>query len=323
MKRLLKFGGVVLAAILILGTGFWLWASWMTTRTYGTPVEVHLVDFPIPFPIDDTVVARLGLSPQVAESAATVLAVERGRHLVEARYPCADCHGADFSGSVMIDVPLIGRLFGPNLTAGEGSAIKDYTAGDWDRIVRHGVGPDGTPRAMPSESFQQMSDRELSDIAAYLATVPAIDNQVPPVSIGPLGRILVAIGEIRPAYYRITTHDRPHLIDAPAEAPSVEFGRHLASTCTGCHREDLSGGPVAGGDPNWVPAANLTPHPDGLGDWTAAQFAGALQLGIRPDGTPLVTPMAEVVRYTTSMSEVEVAALWAYLRSLPPVPDSN
>jgi mono/diheme cytochrome c family protein len=318
MKKVLKFGGLLLAAILALGTGAYMWASWKTARLYSHPAAVHEVEFPIPFPAADSGLERSGLGPEAEDSVATARAIERGRHLIETRYPCADCHGKDFSGNVMIDVPLIGRLFGPNLTAGRGSATAGYTAGDWDRIVRHGVGPDRTPTAMPSESFQHMSDQELSDIVTYLRSVPAVDNEVAPVSIGPVGKLLIATGKIRPAYYRIAVHDQPHSSLPPAEEPSVDFGRHLAATCIGCHREDLAGGPIAGGDPNWVSAANLTPHPDGLGDWTAAQFAAAMRRGIRPDGTRLLTPMAELVAYTAGMSDVEIEALWVYLQSLPP-----
>ena len=31
-------------------------------------------------------------------------------------------------------------------------------------------------------------------------------------------------------------------------------GKHLVQVCTGCHRSNLSGGPVPGGDPKWPPA---------------------------------------------------------------------
>jgi cytochrome c553 len=319
MRKVLKLGGVLVATIFVVSVGVYVWASWKTTRIYSQPATVHDVDFPLPFPAGDTVLSRLGLGPEAADSIATARAIGRGRHLVEVRYPCADCHGSDFSGHAMIDVPLIGRLFGPNLTAGEGSATDGYTAADWDRIVRHGVGPNGTPTAMPSESFQHMSDQELSDIVTYLGSLPAVDNDVPPVSIGPAGKLLIATGRIAPAYHRIAAHDQPHATFPPAEEPSVDFGRHLAATCKVCHREDLSGGPIPGGSPDAAPAANLTPHANGLADWTAAQFAAAMRDGVRPDGTRLLTPMAEVVTYTAGLSDVEIAALWAYFQSLPPV----
>jgi mono/diheme cytochrome c family protein len=109
----------------------------------------------------------------------------------------------------------------------------------------------------------------------------------------------------------------PHAVNPPESAPTVEFGRHMAATCMGCHGQDLAGGPIVGGDPAWPPAANLTPHPAGLARWSSAQFAHAIREGKRPDGTALRLPMSEVVPYAAKMSDVEVEALWMYLQSLP------
>ena len=89
----------------------------------------------------------------------------------------------------------------------------------------------------------------------------------------------------------------------------------------GCHRDDLGGGPIVGGDPSWPPAANLTPGPDGLGEWTFTQFAGVMRQGKRPDGTALRPPMVEVVPYAQRMTQTELQALWSYLRSVPAVAD--
>jgi hypothetical protein len=52
---------------------------------------------------------------------------------------CADCHGADFSGTAMIDDPAIGHLDSANLTSGKGGVGSIYTDEDWIRALRHGV----------------------------------------------------------------------------------------------------------------------------------------------------------------------------------------
>ncbi len=83
---------------------------------------------------------------------------------------------------------------------------------------------------------------------------------------------------------------RPHL-SHPPDAGSAEFGRHLASVCIGCHGPDFSGGPIAGGDPSWPQASNLTPDATGLKGWTYDQFVAALAQSQRPDGTALRPPM--------------------------------
>ncbi len=92
-----------------------------------------------------------------------------------------------------------------------------------------------------------------------------------------------------------------------------------AGPTTGCQRADLSGGPIAGGDPSWVPARNLTPHADGLAGWTYEQFVAAMRDGMRPNGTTLLLPMTIVLPYARRMTDVEMEALWVYLRSVPPV----
>jgi hypothetical protein len=87
----------------------------------------------------------------------------------------------------------------------------------------------------------------------------------------------------------------------------------------GCHGRDLSGGPIAGGDPGWPPARNLTPDPTGLKQWTYDQFVTALTKSQRPNGTPLRAPMTLMASYGKSMTDIERQALWAFLQSLPPV----
>ena len=319
MKRILKVFGAALLLLAVCGGGLLLWASAGSARALSRTVDTHHVAFPIPLPIPAEEVERLGLSEAEAEDLARERALERGRHLVSARYACAECHGEDFGGGVMVDAPIMGRLLGPNLTTGAGSRTMAYTAADWDRMVRHGVRPDGRPTGMPSEDFQLMSDQELSDIVTYIRSLPPVDNVVPPVTLGPLGKVLVATGRLHLSADRIATHDQPHSAAPPVSEVSVEYGRHLTGVCTGCHGGDLAGGPIAGGDPNWAPARNLTPHATGLADWTYPQFVTAMRDGMRPDGTPLLPPMTSVVPYAQRMTDVEMEAIWVYLRSVPAV----
>jgi hypothetical protein len=110
----------------------------------------------------------------------------------------------------MVDAPPIGRLLGPNLTLGRGSRTAQYRATDWDRIVRHGIKPNGRPAAMPSEDFVRMSDQELSDIIAFIRSQPPVDNEVAPVKLGPLGKVLMATGQMVLSADVIPSHDAPH-----------------------------------------------------------------------------------------------------------------
>ena len=115
---------------------------------------------------------------------------------------------------------------------------------------------------------------------------------------------------------------------AAATATALERGRQLAlaGNCGGCHTA-RGGAAYAGGRPIGTPfgtvyAGNLTPDADtGLGRWSAAQFRRALRHGVGADGRRLVPafPYTE----TTKISDADADALFAWLRSLPPVKQAN
>lgn len=320
MKKVLKIVASLVVVVVLMGTGGFVWAKGRSAAVLGRTIDSHTAEFPIPFPLDSAEIAAEALTPEAASALAWERAVERGRHLVESRYSCSDCHGKDFGGGIMVDDPMLGRILGPNITAGRGGKTAQYTPADWDRIVRHGIKPDGKPAAMPSQDFQAMSDRELSDVVAYIGSRPAVDAIVAPPTLGPVGTVLVATGKLPLSADLIGDHMGRHAIFPPEAEVSVEFGRHVASVCMGCHAADLTGGKVPGGDPSWPPAADLTPSADGLGVWSYEQFVDAMREGRRPDGTALQAPMAMVTTYTRNMSDTEMEALWTYLRSLPATP---
>lgn len=322
VKTVLKIVVGIVLVLILLGAAGYIWASGAAADARSRVVVTHDVSFPIPAPLGEDEVAELDLTPGEAAAVAMERAVERGRHLVEARYGCAECHGGDFGGGVMMEAGPVATFRGPNLTLGEGGVTRDYTPADWDRAVRHGVLPDGRLSTMPSEDFQMMSDQELGDIIAYIRSFPNVDNEVEAVRYGPIGKVLVATGSMGFSADRVTNHAEPHPSEPPPAEVTVEFGRHLSGICTGCHRIDFSGGPI-GGDPSWAPAANLTPHEEGIAGWSFDDFERALLEGVRPDGTELLPPMNLVMPYANNMTPVEREALWLYLQSLPPVPTGS
>jgi len=223
----------------------------------------------------------------------------------------------------MIDDPAIGSILGPNLTRGKGGRTARYTMADWDRIVRHGVKPDGSAAIMPSEDFFRMSDEELSDIVAYIRAAPAVEAEVPRPRFGPIGKVLLALGKLPISAEHQPDSTQAHPSRPPETADNVEFGAHLAAVCITCHRSNLAGGPMPFGPPNWPAAANLTQHTMGLGDWSYSDFERAITQGISKDGRRLREPMTSVVQSTRAMLPTERKAIWTYLRSMAPVATSN
>jgi mono/diheme cytochrome c family protein len=348
MKRvLLALAGLVV--LLALGAAAGLgWASHEAATRLQTPVASHTVDVPMPWPLSEAELEALRAerAPPAVEATALVnvggaggpveavdplagvdldaLALERsiarGQHLLASRYPCLFCHGSDGGGGIMVEDPALGSFLAPNLTLGQGGVTADYAMADWDRIVRHGIKKNGYPAVMPSVDFFSMSDQELSDLVAALRALPPVDKQMPAVSLGPIGKVLIATGKLPTSASRLPDHQAAHPALPPAVEDAVAFGGHVAQTCAGCHGLALTGGPIVGGAPDWPPAKNLTPAEDGLAGWTYEQFDALLTTGKRPDGTATRAPMAEVQGVATKMTADERRALWAYLQSLPPKP---
>jgi cytochrome c5 len=239
-------------------------------------------------------------------------ALARGKHYLQSRAGCMECHGEDFGGKVIIENPVMGKWIAPNIT--RGGLTKNYRPEDWDRIVRHGVLPSGKPATMPSIDFAGFSDQEVSDIAAYIQSLPPVARDMPKSVLGPVYAMLIANKQI-PISAEVIDHaaSRPKL--PPSIAASVELGKHLGATCKGCHGEGFSGGPIVGGDPAWPAAQNLTFDDSGLAKWTIDDFRKALKDGVRPDGTKLNPVMP--VNYTSRLAPEEVDSLYLYFKTVP------
>jgi mono/diheme cytochrome c family protein len=237
--------------------------------------------------------------------------IAHGEHVATVR-GCVECHGAGLGGATVLDQPIIGRMAGPNLTLGGRGA--ELEPRDWERAVRHGVRRDGKPLVfMPSTEFAVLTDDDLSAVIAYARSVQPVRQVAPSTYAGPLLRTMFVAGQVNVLAAEEVKHDRPHETRLVAE-PTVAYGKYLASGCTGCHGDGFSGGKIPGAPPEWGPAANITPA--GIGKWTAADFATAMRTARRPDGTMIDSSLMPI-RLLKKMDDVELAALYAYLGTVP------
>jgi mono/diheme cytochrome c family protein len=332
MNKALKYVGLALGTLAVLALLAALVAYGVATKRYERQWTVHEATFPIPFPLSedeldtlrtDRISAGASAEDPLAgvdvQAIALERALERGRHLIESRAGCNGCHSKDFGGAELVDEALVGRWVAPNLTLGEGSVTRDFTANDWDRAVRHGVRHDGRTSSMPSQEFLNLSDHELSDIVAYIRSVPPVNRQLDSLRIGPVLSFVIASDPKIFAAFNVD-HAAAHAVEPPAAASSVELGRHIVQVCRGCHGPQLSGGKITG-DPGMPFVANLTPHETGLGSWSEADFIRALREGRRKDGTAINEAMPW--KAYAQMSDTELKAVWAYLRTVPPVLEGN
>jgi len=110
-------------------------------------------------------------------------------------------------------------------------------------------------------------------------------------------------------------------IEVPTNQASIERGQHLVNTvlfCKECHGDDL-GGKLQFNDPltGRISARNLTRGKGGIGSEISDEgWVLAIRHGVDEDGTPLIEMPSESFN---SLSDTDLGAIIAYLKSLPPV----
>lgn len=123
-----------------------------------------------------------------------------------------------------------------------------------------------------------------------------------------------------------------NLLAVPAIAEDADLlarGAYLVTGpagCGNCHSplgpqgvvagQELSGRLVEDGDAFTAIAPNITPA-GRIASWSDAELARSIREGIRPDGSVIGPPMP--FTFYRGLSDTDLAAMVAYLRSVPPV----
>ncbi len=147
------------------------------------------------------------------------------------------------------------------------------------------------------------------------------------IILGLVGVVLLAAIVCVAGMYMITNNFINNSMEVAAEnlaisteAEILARGEHIASAwgCRDCHGENL-GGTMLINDAAmaYLPAPNLTAGQGGVGaSYTALDWVRAIRHGVRPNGQSfIIMPSAEYYW----LSDADLAALIAYLQSLPPV----
>jgi mono/diheme cytochrome c family protein len=212
---------------------------------------------------------RFEVTPGVVNVPTDSASIERGQHLATAIGKCVECHGEDLGGQSM-DLGPMGTFPAANLTTGKGG--RNRTDADWVRAIHHGVGEGGRPLVfMPALPFSRFSASDLGAIIAWVKSRPPVDREIPPLKLGPIGRLLLAKQPARLVAALAIDHAAPLPADV-TPGPTAEYGAYLAVVggCTYCHGNNLAGG-IKEGPPGTPASANL--RPDGpTAQWTEADF---------------------------------------------------
>jgi len=269
---------------------------------------------------------------EVDKSAARV---QRGRQL--ARMLCLSCHyntnERRLQGAPLTRVPWrIGNLQSPNITKHAEHGIGSWTDGEVAFALRTGVHPKTEQLMLPvMPRWPAMATEDLEAIVAFLRSD---DPMVAEADVA-RGRPRVTLRAKLFARLKWQPSDYPaQPIPVPDADDPVVYGKYLVDSVLQCHRcHSASLDAIDYADPPQTPgylgggakldgvalktvrAANLTSHASGLKDWTAVDLRHALIDGFRPDGAVLRWPMHRFA----DLSVGDVEAIYAYLRTVPPI----
>jgi mono/diheme cytochrome c family protein len=266
--------------------------------------------------------ACLAVAPAAAETL-----LERGDYLVNSIVACGNCHTPKGPEGDLPGMELAGwapffveeGMFvanSANLTPDPDTGLGNWTDEEIIRAIREGVRPDGTiiGPPMPVGLYRDLSDRDVQAIVAYLRQLPPVKNEIPPSEYQiPL-----------PPSYGPPVGSVP---EVPRD-DQIAYGAYLAGPlghCIECHTPMGPQGPDfenslgAGGMEFHGPwgvsvSANITPM--GLDQYTDEEVIQIITTGVRPDGSRLLPPMG--IPYYAKMTEADLRALVAWLRTLPP-----
>ena len=257
--------------------------------------------------------------------------LENGRTLFFAG-GCASCHATPnqddrtrLGGGLGLKSPF-GTFYVPNISPDANDGLGRWTEAQFVTAMVKGTSPAGEHYypSFPYTSYQRIRTGDLRDLFAHLKTLPAVQGRARGHDLPFPFNIRRTLGGWKFLY----VDGKPFQPD-PAKSPEWNRGAYLVNGpghCAECHSERNAAGAIiedrrfAGGpDPEGrgtVP--NITPHPSGIGGWTADDLTTLLKTGETPNFDTVGGPMGAVVANTAQLPDADRWAMAEYLLSLPP-----
>lgn len=252
---------------------------------------------------------------------------------------CASCHSApDAEGERKLilaggkQFPSdFGTFVAPNISPNEAQGIGSWSAVDLANAMMHGVSPDRKHYypAFPYTSYSRMTAQDIVDLHGYLRTLPDSKMASLPHNVGFPFNIRRTLGLWKFMFLR-----EGAVASVDASDAQIARGQYLVEGpghCSECHTPRnplgglkysawLAGGPNPDG-PGFIP--NITPHETGIGAWTAEEIAEYLDSGFTPDFDSAGSSMVDVVENTNKLPPEDRAAIAAYLKAIPALPQTE
>lgn len=245
---------------------------------------------------------------------------------------CGSCHATPkqddktrLGGGLGLKSPF-GTFYAPNISSDKADGIGNWSEAQFVTAMVKGTSPDGRHYfpAFPYASYQRMKHEDIRDLFAYLKTLPAVqgrvrDHDVPfPFNVRrSLGgwKLLFLDGQaFKPDASKSAEWNRgAYLVNGPGHCAECHSPRNLLGGIVSAQR--FAGGPSPEGGDGWVP--NITQH--GLSAWTLDDLVKLLATGENRDADTVGGEMGKVVSNTKQLSEADIKAMAAYVKSLAPV----
>jgi mono/diheme cytochrome c family protein len=251
---------------------------------------------------------------------------------------CASCHAKPGSkgddklalpGGLALNTPF-GTFVAPNISSDRTDGIGVWSTADLANAMKRGLSPEGEHLypAFPFTSYARMSDGDISDLHAFLMTLPAVAGAAPGHQLSFPFSMRRGLG----LWKLVFLSDEPVKAIAAGDE-QLARGRYLVEGpghCGECHtprslpggidKSRWLGGAVAAEGDGKVP--NITAGKGGLESWSAADLTNYLETGFTPEFDSVGGVMVEVQENMTKLPASDREAIAAYLKAVPAV-DSN
>jgi len=264
--------------------------------------------------------------------------VTRGAYLAKVG-DCVACHsapkGKPFAGGLPMTTPM-GKIYTTNITPDPDTGIGKWSEEDFEKALRQGVAKDGHNLypAMPYTSYAKVQDDDVKALYAYFMKGVAPVNQANRPSDIPFP--LNMRWPLK--FWNMVFLDKGVYRDKDGKDVAWNRGAYLIQGlghCSACHTPRgiafqekaidesgsawLTGGVLDG----WL-ASNLTGEQNvGLGRWSDADLTTFLKTGANAHASAFGS-MTDVINHSTQgMSDQDLTAMSAYLKSLPAAGGTN
>ena len=283
-----------------------------------------------PQPLDATLIAAL---PNLASADPVA-----GEHVFWTA-GCASCHAAPeasdeeriiLGGGLALKTDF-GTFVAPNISSSPENGIGAWSLTDFANAMQAGVSPNGEHYypSFPYGSYSNMTGQDLTDLFAFMKTLPGSDNVPAPNDLKFPFSIRASIGGWKLLFFDdgLLEAELPVIADA---APQVLRGQYLVAGpahCGECHSpRNVLGGFTANA---WLSGAenpdgdgripNITSGAKDISGWSIGEIADYLQTGFTPDFDSVGGSMVSVQKNMAKLPRDDLEAIAAYLKAVPAI----